>query len=149
MQDFARFHDLLEEADLVGRRLRDDVAGRPSPWAGDPLALYRGPLFGSDQAPQWALTARERLRHRFLQAVLARGTALEGEARWDGALAIYERGLEQDAIAEDFYRAQMRCHLARGDRVNALRVYRRCREMLSIVLGVTPSAETEALYPRD
>jgi hypothetical protein len=28
-------------------------------------------------------------------------------------------------------------------------VYRRCREMLSIVLGVTPSAETEALYPRD
>ena len=33
-----------------------------------------------------------------------------------------------------------------GDHAEALRIYRRCRELLSIVLGVQPTAETEAIY---
>ena len=56
------------------------------------------------------------------------------------------KGIEQDTLAEDFYRGLMRCHLALGAPANALRVYRRCRELLSIVLAVAPTAETEALH---
>jgi DNA-binding SARP family transcriptional activator len=33
-----------------------------------------------------------------------------------------------------------------GDHAEALRVYRRWRERLSIVLGVQPTAETQAVY---
>jgi DNA-binding SARP family transcriptional activator len=33
----------------------------------------------------------------------------------------------------------------RGEPAEALNVYRRCRHMLSVVLGAKPSAETEAI----
>ena len=33
-----------------------------------------------------------------------------------------------------------------GQSAGALEVYRRCRHLLSVVLGVKPSAETEAIY---
>ncbi|MBK8742788.1 MAG: hypothetical protein IPM02_26400 [Betaproteobacteria bacterium] len=122
------------------------AAPSASPWAGDPLTIYRGPLFGDDQVPPWAVSARERLRGRFLRAVASRGSEAEAGARWSEAIAIYERGLEQDNLAEEFYRGVMRCHLAQGDAAAALRAYRRCRELLSIVLGVQPSPQTQALY---
>ena len=89
-----------------------------------------------------------RLRDMFGHQRLREGkyTAGQIDARWSEAIAIYERGLEQDNLAEEFYRGVMRCHLAQGDAAAALRAYRRCRELLSIVLGVQPSPQTQALY---
>jgi len=43
------------------------------------------------------------------------------------------------------YRGQIRCHLTMGQQAAALCVYRRCRELLSIVLGVAPAPQTEVL----
>jgi DNA-binding SARP family transcriptional activator len=40
----------------------------------------------------------------------------------------------------------MRSLAATGDQAEALVAFRRCRELLSIVLGLKPSAETERLY---
>ena len=40
----------------------------------------------------------------------------------------------------------MRAHLALGEQAEALRVYRRCRDLLASVLGTTPNAATQALY---
>ncbi len=40
----------------------------------------------------------------------------------------------------------MRALAATGDQAEAINAFRRCRELLSIVLGVKPSAETERLY---
>ena len=40
----------------------------------------------------------------------------------------------------------MRSLAATGDQAEALIAFRRCRELLSIVLGLKPSAETERLY---
>ena len=39
----------------------------------------------------------------------------------------------------------MVCLREEGNPAGALTTYRRCRELLSIVLGRTPSAETEAV----
>jgi DNA-binding SARP family transcriptional activator len=39
----------------------------------------------------------------------------------------------------------MICQRALGQTAAALQAYRRCRELLSVVLGVAPSAETEAV----
>jgi len=39
----------------------------------------------------------------------------------------------------------MRCQLALLEPAEALRTYRRCRELLSIVLRINPSPETEKL----
>jgi len=42
----------------------------------------------------------------------------------------------------------MRSLAATGNHAEALGAYRRCRELLSVVLGLKPSAETEALQRR-
>ena len=46
---------------------------------------------------------------------------------------------------EALYRRLMAAYREQGEPAEALNVYRRCREMLSIVLGAKPSAETEAV----
>ena len=40
----------------------------------------------------------------------------------------------------------MRCHFVRGQFAETANAFRRCRELLSTVLRVNPSAETESLY---
>ena len=106
---------------------------------------YAGPLFGTDAVAPWWAAARERLHQRFLRRTIERGALLEQEGRIDAALAVYEAGLAQDTLAEELYRGAIRCHLAAGRAAGALRVYRRCRDQLSIVLSVAPSATTTAL----
>jgi len=106
---------------------------------------YPGPLFGSDAVAPWSAAARERLHQRFLRRTAERAALLEQEGRIDAALAVYEAGLAQDTLAEELYRGAIRCHLAAGRAADALRVYRRCRDQLSIVLSVAPSAATTAL----
>jgi DNA-binding SARP family transcriptional activator len=106
---------------------------------------YPGPLFGSDAVEAWWAAARERLHQRFLRRTLDRGIAFERAGDTDTALAIFESGLAQDPLAEDLYRGAIRCHFAAGRSADALRVFRRCREELSIVLSVAPSPATAAL----
>ena len=55
------------------------------------------------------------------------GSKAEARQDWSGGIDVYERGLLQDALAEEFHRGLMRCHLALGAPPNALRAYRRLR----------------------
>ena len=109
------------------------------------LRDYTGPLFGDKQVADWAFSARERLANQFVKRVSLQGEALETAGNYRDAIEVYERGIVQDNLIDPFYRGLMRCHLARGESAEALRVYRRCREILSVVLGVEPSAETREL----
>lgn len=106
---------------------------------------YPGPLFGNDAVAPWWAAARERLHQRFLRRTLERGLEFEKQGLSDVALAVYEAGLAQDPLAEDLYQGAIRCHIACNRPADALRVFRRCREQLSIVLSVPPSAATSAL----
>jgi len=45
-----------------------------------------------------------------------------------------------------FHRGLMRCYLRMGRLTEAISAYRRLRQTLSAVLGVKPSAESEAVY---
>jgi DNA-binding SARP family transcriptional activator len=110
------------------------------------LALYRGAFLDNDEPERWMLAARDRWRNRFLRSLSDAGRYHERHENWAEAIALYERGIEVDTLAEDLYRRLMRCQLARGQPAEAARVYRRCREMLSVQLGIAPSAETEALF---
>lgn len=109
---------------------------------------YAGALFGSASVEPWWAAARERLHQRFLRRSVERGCALERNGEFDAALAIYESGLAQDTLAEELYRGAIRCHLAAGRPAEAMRAFRRCREQLSIVLAVAPSAATSALIAK-
>lgn len=108
------------------------------------LRLYAGALLDAD-SHAWSAVPRERLAALYTGLVERCARRLEDAGDHAGALALYERALAQDNLIEAFYRGVMRCHHARGADADALRAYRRCRELLSIALGVAPTAETEAL----
>lgn len=91
---------------------------------------------------------REAWRRRFLAAVSQLADRLEGAGEWPFAQRLHARALEAEPLAETAYRGLMRCAHAQHDPAAAFGAYRRCREILSIVLGQAPSAETEALAIR-
>jgi len=110
------------------------------------LTRYKGPFLGSEDPTRGSLAARERWQNRFRRSLADAGRHWEHRREWPRAIALYQRALDEDSLAEELYRRLMHCHLERGEPADAARVYRRCREMLSIQLGIPPSAETEALF---
>jgi DNA-binding SARP family transcriptional activator len=109
------------------------------------LAAYPGPLLGSDESP-WLAKPRDALRARVVRALMDLGQKLERAGDFASAVDVYRRALEADNLAESLYRGLMRALAASGDRAEAMNAFRRCRELLSIVLGVKPSVETDRLY---
>jgi DNA-binding SARP family transcriptional activator len=109
------------------------------------LDAYPGPLLDGDEAA-WIAKPRDALRSRFVRTLMEVGAALERANDWTTAVDVYRRGLEADNLSESLYRGLMRALVATGNHAEALTTYRRCRELLSIVLGVKPSIETERLY---
>ncbi len=109
------------------------------------LEAYPGHFLATDEDLPWLMGLRDRLRSKLLRAVLALGRTLEAEARWEDAIALYRRALELDNLAEDLYRSLMVCYREHGRTSDALQTYRRCKELLSVVLGLQPSPATEAV----
>lgn len=107
--------------------------------------LYHGHFLGQEEERPWMLAMRERLRSKWLRLITVAGAYWEAVEQWDKAADLYQRGLELDSLVEDLYRRLMHVHHRRGQYASALEVYRRCRMMLSVVLGIKPSAETEAI----
>jgi ATP/maltotriose-dependent transcriptional regulator MalT/DNA-binding SARP family transcriptional activator len=109
------------------------------------LDAYPGPLLGTEDEP-WIVKPRDALRARLVRTLMRLGERVERAGDWPTAIDIYRRGLEADNLTESLHRGLMRALAATGDRAEAINAYRRCRELLSIVLGIKPSAETEALH---
>ncbi|QGZ37780.1 BTAD domain-containing putative transcriptional regulator [Pseudoduganella flava] len=110
------------------------------------LRLYVGNFLPQDTDTPWVVPMRERLRSKYLRQVLKFGCAWEDAGDWSRAAEAYQHGIEVDNLAEELYRRLMQCEYRRGRAAAALEAYRRCRHMLSVLLGIRPSAETEAAY---
>ena len=110
------------------------------------LSGYRGAFLENEEPQRWMLAARDRWRSRFLCSLTDAGRYWERHERWSEAIELYERGIEVETLAEELYRQLMHCHLAQRQPAQAARVYRQCRETLSVQLGTAPSIETEALF---
>jgi two-component SAPR family response regulator len=109
------------------------------------LTLYAGHFLADEPEQPWMLATRERMRSRLERLVSRAGAYCEEIGSFERATALYQRAIELDPLAEMFYRRLMRLHARAGRTAEAIATYRRCRHMLSVVLGITPSAETEAL----
>jgi DNA-binding SARP family transcriptional activator len=109
------------------------------------LALYQGEfLAGEDELPD-VLVVRGRLHAGFTRQIGAQGARLEAVGQLEAAVRLYRRVVEQQPLAEETYRRLIRCLLELGQRAEAYEVYRHCRQQLSVVLGIRPAPETEAL----
>jgi len=109
------------------------------------LALYQGDFLAGDDAHPEVLLARNRMRAAFVRRMLALGALLEDRAEHAAAERLYRRVVEREPLAEDTVRRLIRCLLVLGRRAEAYEAYRHCRQQLSVLLGIAPSAETEAL----
>ncbi len=109
------------------------------------LDLYKGHVLDQEAEQPWALAFREQLARRMTQLTEAAGKALEERGERDAAIELYQRALVLDNLSEPIYRRLIACLKETGEAAEALKVFRRCRELLSVVLGVQPSKETQAL----
>jgi len=110
------------------------------------LDLYQGPFLDRDRDIPLAVAHEERLRSRMLRLLdkLAEFWTARDEAA--KALECYQRALEADPRAEAFYQGLMRCYHAQGRHAEAIAVFQRCRLALHSLIGVAPSAESQALH---
>jgi two-component SAPR family response regulator len=92
------------------------------------------------------MSLRERLRSKFFRGVKRIGLICQEQEEWDKAIDCYQKGLEVDNLAEEFYQGLMTCYRRLGRRSEALFVYSRCKKALSASLGVTPSSKTESIH---
>ena len=110
------------------------------------IGMCRGAFLGGETEQPWMVSLRERLRSKFLGCVNRLGRHWEQTGQWEKALECYQRGLDADDLAEEFYQNLMTCYLHLDREAEARAVYHRCRKILSSALGIEPSAKTQAIY---
>jgi CRP-like cAMP-binding protein/DNA-binding SARP family transcriptional activator len=110
------------------------------------LAIYKGHFLPADEREFWVISYRERLRAQFCGLVIRAAGRLEETGQWEKAAGCYQKGLAIDDTTEDFYQRLMICQSKLGLDANAVELYRRCRKLLAVKLGIEPSARTEAIY---
>jgi DNA-binding SARP family transcriptional activator len=125
------------------RGARGGIAVRLSEQA---IVLYEGAFLAGDAAAAWIVPFRERLRSKFQRCLGTLARHWERAGQWEKAAHCYQKGLEVDDLAEETYRRLMTCLHRMGRLDEAVAAYQRCRKMLSAVLGVDPSLETEAVF---
>lgn len=125
----AAYGERVEESRALAERLLD---------------LYPGELLPADPESPWLIAARERARSTFLRAARVLADRLERHDR-AAAIAVLERALALEPLAEDCAQRLMLLYRDGGDVVAALRVYRQLSRMPSVLVGVRPGRQTEAI----
>lgn len=95
---------------------------------------------------EWIEVRRDKLR-----GILARALECRAEVYiWNGehnlAVEAAQEAVAMNPFRESAYRLLMRGHAAAGNSAEALRVYERCRSLISEELGVAPSRQTKSTY---
>jgi two-component SAPR family response regulator len=139
--DVWAFASFLGQAEKTRREGKGAEAARIFEKA---VSLYGGAFLPFEEM-SCATGPREKVRSGYVAAVTRLGQFYEQEMQWEDAVSLYGKGLEVDDLAEEFYRRLMVCHIRLGQESEALSVYRRCRRIMSSILGVAPSAETQAI----
>ncbi len=108
--------------------------------------LYQGDFMGADERHFAYAPMQEKLRLRFLKLTVAIGQYWQQLGQIERSIQCYERALEVDPVAEEFYQALMSSYCAAGRDSDAILLYQRCRKNLSNILGISPSKATFELY---
>lgn len=109
---------------------------------------YKGHFLAKESEEPWMIPLRERLKNRFLEAIIKLGKCREQENAFKKAIECYEKGLAVDNLEEVFYQRIMLCCRDLGRKAGAIRVYNRCIEALHTILKIEPSHETETIYQK-
>ncbi|MGE5698477.1 MAG: BTAD domain-containing putative transcriptional regulator [Deltaproteobacteria bacterium] len=107
--------------------------------------MYKGTFLSGETLCSSIVTYQERLRSKFLRAVVRAGRHWEQAGEWDRAISCYQKGQDVDPLSEEMYRGMISCNMRMGRAAEAHAVYQRCCKTLSAVLGVNPSPDLKAI----
>jgi len=141
--DVWAFEQLLKQAEDEEKK---GEAARAHQFIQKGLEIYRGPFLAGEIEQPWMISLREHSRERLLRSVTWLGHYWEKTEQWEKAIECYQRGLEVDDVAEEFYQGLMNCYQYLGQKAKALSVYNRCKRILSSTLQIEPSPKTEKIY---
>jgi DNA-binding SARP family transcriptional activator len=114
-------------------------------WAQVAYQISRRAFLMGEEGP-WVTLKRSELRDVLVRAheCLSEPSIWHKEPEY--AVRHAREAVTLEPFRETSYQLLMRAHAAVGNRAEALRVYERCRSLLSEELGVPPSSQTEAVY---
>jgi two-component SAPR family response regulator len=108
--------------------------------------LYQGDFLGSDEKLFTYAPMQEKLHLRFLKLTDALGYYWQILGQPEKSIHCYERALEIDPVAEEFYQSLMQSYRNVGRDSDAALLFKRCRKNLSNILGISPSQTTLKIY---
>jgi len=108
--------------------------------------LYQGDFLGSDEKLFAYAPMQEKLHLRFLKLTDALGYYWQLLGQSEKSIHCYERALEIDPVAEEFYQSLMQSYRNVGRDSDAALLFKRCRKNLSNILGISPSKATLKIY---
>jgi len=141
--DVWAFENTLEEADAHWKDERLESAVQLTEKA---IQMYKRPFLAREIEQPWTISITERLRSKFLGSVVKLGHYWQQAEQWEKAVECYQKGLEIDDLAEEFYQGLMTCYQQLGRKAEALSIYNRFKKVLSATLGIEPSTKTQAIY---
>ena len=109
------------------------------------ITLYKGQFLKVEPEHTWLLSPQERLRAKYIRGIEALAGYWDAVSEPQMAIECYEKALEVDDLAEEFYQHLMVCNHRIDRPAKVLVVYSRCRSVLKARLGIEPSAKTKAL----
>ena len=127
----------------------------PSPESGEgerqlesALSLYRGDFLENENAGDWHLELRDRLRLKYVEGLTALAESRTKQERWGDAADAWRRLIATDELDERAYRGLMTAHAKQGERSQVQQIYKRLEQLLQKQLEAKPEAETAQLFKR-
>jgi DNA-binding SARP family transcriptional activator len=108
-------------------------------------SLYTAP-FLEEYDEDWVLDLRERLQSLYLRVLIHIMRTRAQQGCYEDALLYGRRILASDPMRESVQRAVMLLYVLNGQRVEAIRQFRRCTKALRSECDVDPMPETCGLY---
>ena len=131
--------------DRAESALRADQPQEAWGWAQVAYQISRRTFLLGEEGP-WVTLKRSELREVLVRAHECLSEPSIWHAEREQAVKHAREAVALEPFRETSYQLLMRAHAAVGNRAEALRVYERCRSLLSEELGVPPSSQTEAVY---
>ncbi|MEW5871296.1 MAG: tetratricopeptide repeat protein [Chloroflexota bacterium] len=137
--DVERFEALLAQArSITDRQKLKQVQA-------ELMRLYQG-----DYLPEvdgsWVTPQREHLHQAYLEAGLQLAQLHLDDSQPEQALEVCQRLIRVDACLEKAYHLGMQALAASGDRAGVARLYGKLQDSLETEMGMSPSAQTSALF---
>ncbi|MDO9575076.1 MAG: tetratricopeptide repeat protein [bacterium] len=112
------------------------------------LNLYRGDLLPEDIYEDYSTIERERLRENYLEILLKVSEFFLEKGEYNIATQYANQAVAKDRLCEDGYRLLILLEYKKGNRTEAIRVYKKYRDYLKDELGVGPDIEITELYEK-